>query len=163
MGELAVCYLCGFGVKRNLTFAIDIFQSLALREYEIPPISLAAKMALAKMYLAGEGVKKNEENTLYYLYSIKDFLPYFTASKVYRLEECLKLKDEDLFQWLNRKASEKDSRSQAILGLYYFSRKNFEQAEKWYELAADQGDLRAKAALSCMQEKKQSNKSVNSY
>jgi TPR repeat protein len=148
LGELAVCYLCGFGVKRNLAFAIDIFQSLALRDYEIPPISLAAKMALAKMYLAGEGVKTNEENTLYYLYSIKDFLPYFTASKVYKFEECLKLKDKDLFQWLNRKASEKDIRSQAILGLYHLCRENFEQAKKWYQLAADQGDLRAKAALS---------------
>jgi TPR repeat protein len=147
IGELAICYLCGLGVDRNLSFAIDIFQSLALRKYEIPPISIVAKIALAKMYLAGEGVNKKEENVLFYLYSIKDFLPYFKGSQVYKFDGCLKLNDKDLFQWLAQKASGGDVRSQSILGLYYFCHQNYVKSIKWYQLAANQGDLRAKASL----------------
>ncbi len=104
-------------------------------------------MALAKMYLAGEGVKKNEGNALYYLYSIKDFLPYLKGSQLYKFDKCLKLHDKDLIQWLTQKASGGDVRSQTILGLYYFCRQNYEQSKKWYKLAAKQGDLRAKAIL----------------
>ena len=148
LGELAICYLCGFGVQRNLPFAIDIFQSLALRKYEIPPISIVAKMALAKMYLAGEGVKKNEGNILYYLYSIKNFSPYLKGPQQYKFDKCLKLHDKDLIQWVTRKASEGDIQSQTILGLYYYCSQKYEQSKKWYTLAASQGSLRAKAILS---------------
>ena len=147
IGELAVCYLCGLGVQRNLTFAIDIFQALALRSVEIPPISIVAKMALAKMSLTGEGVEKNEENVLFYLYSIKDFLPYINGSEVYKLDGFLKLDDKDLFQWLAQKGTAGDVRSQSILGLYYFCRKNLDMSQHWYQLAADKGDLKAKAFL----------------
>ncbi len=147
-GELAICYLCGFGVQKNVSFAIDIFQSLALRKYEIPPVSLAAKMALAKMHLAGEGVKKNEDNVLFYLYSIKDFSPYIKGSKLYRFEGCLKLKDSELMQWVLRRAKDGNSRARAILGLYYHSQQDLEKAGKWFTLAAEQGDPRAKAFLS---------------
>ena len=148
IGELAICYLCGLGVRKNLSFAIDSFQSIAIRKQEIPPISIVAKMALAKMYLAGEGVNKNEHNTLYYLYNIKDFLPYFSGSQLYKLEGYLKLNDRDLFQWLTEKASGGDVRSQSILGLYYFCHQNYEKSNKWYQLAAKQGDLKAIAYLS---------------
>jgi len=148
LGELAICYLCGFGVQRNLPFAIDIFQSLALRKYEVPPISIVAKMALAKMYLAGEGVKKNEGNVLYYLYSVKNFSPYLKGPQQYKFDKCLKLRDKDLIQWVTQNASEGEVKSQAILGLYYYCSQNYEQSKKWYKLAATQGDLRAKAILS---------------
>jgi len=147
LGELAVCYLCGLGVQKNLPFAIDIFQSLALRKYEIPPISLAAKMGLAKMYLAGEGVKKNEGNVLYYLYSIKDFRPYFKSSQLYRFDKCLRLNDRKLIQWVTEKASEGDARAQTIIGLYHFCRSDYEESRKWLTLAAEQDDPRAKAIL----------------
>jgi TPR repeat protein len=151
IGELAVCYLGGLGVKKDLSFAIDIFQSLALRKDEIPPISIVAKIALAKMYLAGEGVNKKEDNVLYYLHSIRDFLSYLQGSSIYRLDGLLKISDKYLFQWVAQKALEGEVRSQSILGLYYFCQKNYDRSKKWYELAAKQGDVRAKTAISKMQ------------
>jgi TPR repeat protein len=135
------------GVKRDLVFAIDIFQSLAIRNVEIPPVSIVAKMALAKMSLAGEGVNSDEENVLYYLYSIKDFLPYMNGSEIYKLNGCLKLNDKNLFQWLEQKGTAGDVRSQSILGLYYFCRQNHNKTQYWYQLAANKGDLKAKAFL----------------
>jgi TPR repeat protein len=148
IGELAVCYLCGFGVQRNLSFAVDIFKSLALKKYEITPISIIAKMALSKMYLAGEGVRKNESDVLYFLYSIKDFRPYFKSPQLYKFKGYLKLNDNDLFQWVAQKAAMGDVRSQSILGLYYYCRRDYDRSIKWYQLAAKQGDLRAKNSLS---------------
>lgn len=147
IGELAVCYLGGLGVKKDLSFAVDIFQSLALRKDEIPPISIVAKITLAKMYLTGEGVSKKEDNVLYYMYSIKDFLPYLKGSFTYKFNGFLEVSDKYLFQWLAQKALEGEVRAQSILGLYYFCQKNYDRAKKWYELAAKQGDMRAKSAL----------------
>ena len=133
--------LKNYGVIQD--FVVDVFKSLALRRYEIPPISIIAKMALAKMYHAGEGVRKNESDVLHFLYSINDFNPYFMSPDLYRFKTCLKLDDNDLFQWVARKASMGDVRSQSILGLYYFCRKNDDKARKWFLSAAKQGDLRA--------------------
>jgi len=147
IGELAVCYLCGFGVRRDLSFAGDVFKSLALKRYELPPISIIAKMALAKMYLAGEGVKKNESDVLHFLYSINDFRPYFMSPDLYKFKTCLKLNDNDLFKWVARKASMGDVRSQSILGQYYFCRQDDDNARKWFMLAAQQDDIRAKDFL----------------
>ena len=143
MGELAICYLCGLGVGKKHSFAIDTFQSLAIRKEEIPPISVVAKMALAKMYLAGENVNENEKNTLYYLYSITDFQPYLAGPQLYKLQGHLRLNDRELFQWLTQKGADGDVRSQSILGLYHFCHRNYDKAKKWYQMAAEQGDLRA--------------------
>jgi len=146
IGELAVCYLCGLGVQRNLALAIDIFQSLALKNEEIPPISIVAKMALAKMYLAGEGVNKNEENVLYYLDSIKDFLPYIIGPELYKFDGYLKLNDQDLFQWLKEKRATGEVKSQSILDLYFLSHHYYE-SKHCYQLVANQGDLGANAFI----------------
>ena len=160
IGELAVCYLCGLGVQRNLTLAIDIFQSLALRKEEIPPISIAAKMALAKMYLAGEGVNKNEENVVYYLDSIKDFLPYIIGSDLYKFNGYLELNDKDLFQWLENKRDTGEVKSQSILDQYYLSQQNYHKSKHCYQFVADQGDLGTNTFLT---EEKHKNYNYSGY
>ena len=159
IGELAVCYLCGLGVQRNLGIAKDIFQSLALKNEEIPPISIAAKMALAKMYLAGEGVNKNEGNVLFYLDSIKDFLPYINGSELYKFNGYLKLNDKDIFQWLEKKRAMGEGKSQSILELYSLSHHSY-KSEHCHQLVENQGDVGANAFIP---EKKHKNFHYSGY
>ena len=147
VGELALCYLCGFGVEKNITFALDIFKSLAFKQEEFQPISTVAKMALAKMYLAGEWVKRSAQDALYYLSAINDFRPYIESPEQYRLSGCLKVSDDILFQWVGQQAAEGDATAQAVLGLYHWGRGNNAAAEKWYRLAAAQGNLQAQEQL----------------
>ena len=99
-------------------------------------------------------VNKDEESVLYYLYSINNFLPYYKVSRLYKFDRCLKLNDQNLFQWVMQKALSGDRRSQTILGQYYLNHQNFAEAKKWFILAERQGDPRAKVKLSVKKRRK---------
>ena len=54
---------------------------------------------------------------------------------------------------LKKRAEAGDAKAQYILGCYYGYgvEQNFEEAVKWYRLAAEQGDIDAKEALRCIE------------
>ena len=52
---------------------------------------------------------------------------------------------------LKKRAEAGDAKAQYILGCCYGVEQNFEEAVKWYRLAAEQGDIDAKEALRCIE------------
>lgn len=149
--RLAYCYLFGIGTSRNFEIAYRLFQEAADNNY------INSYVTLASCFYSGRGVMKNLEKALYYYRlaainscSCCQFILGLNYSKENRVCD-LQIPEIDLVEshkWLLMAAIQGDSDAQYVVGKNYMDGKgtikNEIEGMKYIQLAANQGDKKAK-------------------
>jgi TPR repeat protein len=110
-----------------------------------------SQIKLADMYTKGEGVDKDIDKAIVYLEKAANGLGRAVDAQMilgymyYKGEEVPK-NDEKALLWFKKAAENEKIQAQSMLGLIYSTSDNLinlEEAAKWYEMAANQGDVNA--------------------
>lgn len=162
--QLAICYYQGKGVERNYREAFCLFEILS-KEYD----NVVAQYYLGKCYELGNGTNKNLVSSLkYYKKAAQQKNPeaIMVLAEAYSNANSELVKEDATlaFQYYEMAARLGIPKAQYYLGEAYENgigtEKNDELSIKWYKLAGENGETKAKIRLN-KKSKEDSNENLN--
>ena len=149
LANLAYMYINGFGIKKNVTIAIDYYKNAANKG------SIPAQISLGRVYSTGKDLTPDYEEAFYWFSkasSQHNALAQFYLAQMYEYGTGVEKNHQKAFELYKESANSGEPQSQYMLGRWYqySTDPKLDLAAKWYHKAAKQNNTDAMMAIAEM-------------